>query len=407
MKSALPGFAKFLFVAFCLSFAAFQLYNYIVAAVETEVAEYVTVEKTERAEGFFVRNEKLIISQKGGEAYFTVEDGARVKKGTKLAEMYLTGNGAEKRRQADETEIQIEGLKAVRASVGNFDIDTAKTDKEIREKIFALLKEQQQADAISVKSMRTQLEALTAKRNVILGGTNAIDAEIAKLEAELAKLKAETNAADETLYSDSTGYFVGAADGFETLLSPKNSLSMTVEDFKNLQQLAVGIEPTAGAVGKIIPDFEWYFITALTVEQAEGVTAGNTIKIRFPFVSDREMTVNVESVSATSDGMRMVVFKSGEFYTELNHLRCQTVELVKEKYSGLKVSESAVKLVDGETGVYVRIGDEVKFRKITTVFKKDSYFVVSTKNEETGYIKPYDEVIVKGVDLHDGKIIKT
>ena len=64
-------------------------------------------------------------------------------------------------------------------------------------------------------------------------------------------------------------------------------------------------------------------------------------------------------------------------------------------------------IVDGEKGVYVKYGNLARWRKIQIVYQSEEYLLVAedgkvgTDNE----LRMFDEVIVEGTDLKDGKIL--
>ena len=63
--------------------------------------------------------------------------------------------------------------------------------------------------------------------------------------------------------------------------------------------------------------------------------------------------------------------------------------------------------MDGQRGVYVKYGNLQRFLKITTLYENDSYILipdngkVGTDNE----VRLYDEIIVQGTNLQDGKLL--
>ena len=54
------------------------------------------------------------------------------------------------------------------------------------------------------------------------------------------------------------------------------------------------------------------------------------------------------------------------------------VELVLKSYEGLKVPNDAVRILDGEKGVYIRSGGQAKFVRINPIYYGDTYAVSYT-----------------------------
>ena len=65
-------------------------------------------------------------------------------------------------------------------------------------------------------------------------------------------------------------------------------------------------------------------------------------------------------------------------------------------------------IVDGQWGVYIRYGDLVRFKNIAPIYENDEYMLLpvqSTASDSINQVVLYDEVIVSGRDLYDGKLL--
>ena len=88
-------------------------------------------------------------------------------------------------------------------------------------------------------------------------------------------------------------------------------------------------------------------------------------------------------------------------------LSLEEAKIYFESYEGLRVDADALHIVDGEKGVYVKYGNLARWRKIQIVYQNEEYMLVAedgkvgTDNE----LRMFDEVIVEGTDLRDGKIL--
>ena len=59
-----------------------------------------------------------------------------------------------------------------------------------------------------------------------------------------------------------------------------------------------------------------------------------------------------------------------------------------------------------DKGVYVKYGQEMQFKLVDIIYENEEYFVSENKETEpdrSKYVRVYDDVIVKGSDLYDGK----
>ena len=80
-------------------------------------------------------------------------------------------------------------------------------------------------------------------------------------------------------------------------------------------------------------------------------------------------------------------------------------KLIKNEYSGLKVSSRSIRTVDGVRGVYVVSGIEIKFVEVEILFSNEEYAICKLNTSDGSKLRLYDEVVVKGRGLYDGKSI--
>ena len=76
-----------------------------------------------------------------------------------------------------------------------------------------------------------------------------------------------------------------------------------------------------------------------------------------------------------------------------------------EEYTGFKISNTSIRTVDGEKGVYIVRGNLMGFRKIHVLYSTDAFSIVDNPKDSSDYIKLYDNVVTEGVDLYDNKLV--
>ena len=86
-------------------------------------------------------------------------------------------------------------------------------------------------------------------------------------------------------------------------------------------------------------------------------------------------------------------------------MRIEDIQIITEEHTGYKISNSAIRTVNGEKGVYVLRGNLIGFRKIHILYTTDEYTIVNNPQGESDYIKLYDKVVTKGVELYDNKLV--
>ena len=108
-----------------------------------------------------------------------------------------------------------------------------------------------------------------------------------------------------------------------------------------------------------------------------------------------------------ASGLAFFVLSCEYVGSDVLSLASATARIDFESFKGVRVSTKALNIVNGEKGVYVKYGNLARFRKITVLYQDDEYILVpeggkvGTDNE----VRLFDEVIVEGTDLYDGKIL--
>ena len=102
----------------------------------------------------------------------------------------------------------------------------------------------------------------------------------------------------------------------------------------------------------------------------------------------------------------VVVLALDTMNNELAQQRVLDITIVYEEHEGLKVDNRAIRFVDGQKGVYVFIASQVKFLPVEVLWQGENYSIVKQEaSADKKHLRIYDEIIVKGKNLYDGKFI--
>ena len=130
------------------------------------------------------------------------------------------------------------------------------------------------------------------------------------------------------------------------------------------------------------------------------------LKIVTSVKSSPELPVTVKKINISeSTSKAVVIFACNEMNSELASMRSGPMSVVKNEYSGLKVSRKALRVVDTVKGVYVVNGMQLKFVPIEIIYSTDDFLICDKQSDKENYLKLYDKVVVKGKNVYDGKII--
>jgi putative membrane fusion protein len=260
-------------------------------------------------------------------------------------------------------------------------------------------------DYEGAESLKNEYLNLQAKINVTRGAVSqsSVQVRIAELRFQVLQLEEQLSGALQYLTVPESGYFVSSADGYESILTFDSSDEITKEQIEEV--IANPMLPVAENVaGKVIDDYRWRMAAIIETDKVRAISQGSTISLRigaFP----RAVPAIVISASAQDDGTTVFVFECELLNEEFVKKRVASVRLLLGDYSGIRIPQSAIMFNDSnERGVYVRNGSVLEFRRVN-MLRSEADFVIVENTTEDGFLQLYDEIVVKGTDLYDGKVV--
>lgn len=133
--------------------------------------------------------------------------------------------------------------------------------------------------------------------------------------------------------------------------------------------------------------------------------------------------MKVEQIGPTADGQTVVVLSTNRFLSETTLLRRQTIELVFDDITGVRLPKKALRMedtvrTDEETGeqstvqqigVYALVGEQAEFKPVTVLYEEGDYCIVKPETpsgSEKKILRAGDDIIVTSGELFDGKVIR-
>lgn len=386
-------------------FAVYFIYQAFASLMPltTGTAVYYTAYDGIQTTATIIRDETVITDSSSGVRYFVVEDGEKVSKGGVIANVYAGQQDAQTFADISALEKQIASLQDIQAYNNTEALDMDLLNNRIDASLFSLMSACQNGIFTGTSDDRDELFKYLNRKKTALGEETDYSAVTASLSARLADLKASAPAAVSKITSAVSGYFVSTADGFEKVLTPDTAKSMTPEQLGSLQAQPAD----SSAVGKIVSDYTWYMSCIIPLKESAAFKVGDTVKIRTALPSAAELKVTVEAINLGSDDDVLMVLSCYNMNGELATVRSIPITVVTGEYAGLRISNSAVRIVDGKTGVYVISGMQARFVEVNILHTAGGYTLCEMNNtNSTDQLRLYDEVIEKGRNLYDGKIIR-
>ena len=237
-------------------------------------------------------------------------------------------------------------------------------------------------------------------------GSSYIKRVIESVDNEINQIHEETGAALKSLSSPSAGYFYSSIDGYE-YLKMSDYQEPTVSIYNTLMQMPKQ-DVADDAVGKLQHYSYWAFIAEVPSDIATDLYVGKSVILEFELdeIGSTRVSTFVDYISRSVNDMNAVRFRCGTLTSELFGIRKQSPHMILKTYSGLKVSNDALRVLDNVTGVFVLSAQRILFKPVEILFVTDEYSLVKPKITTGEYaLKAQDEVVIGGKGLADKKIM--
>ena len=377
-----------------------------------------TVDDSLEATGFLVREERVLASP-GGIVDLLPEEGEKVSRGETVALLYQNDSGLARKEELQSLTMEKEQLQYAleRTQSGG---DSSQLSQQVIDAIVALRSSVSTGDLTQLEDETLLLKSLVYKRDFTFNGGEEDGDAAAAIQSSIDAVDAQAAQDTSRLTASQAGVFSGQTDGYESLLTPALLETITPGQLSQLDRQRP--QPDAGAVGKLVTDATWYFVCAMGEEEAGRLIEGRTVTVRFSRDWSGEVDMKVERVGETPENGRVtVVLSSDRYLSETTLLRKQTVELVFDSQTGIRVPTQAVRVeertvTDPETeeekqelvtGVYVLVGQQAEFKPVTILAQLEDFALVKSADSSDGKkaLRAGDEVILSSVELFDGKVI--
>ena len=351
------------------------------------------------ASGFVVREEELLYSQYGT-TVLNCAEGAHVAANDTVATGDRSEDAKTRQTRIDELSGQIEQLQYAWSAVSSV-YDQAALDADIAGDLAQLSRYLALRDMNSVSDLSPELKGLILRRTGSDSDSGSLQARISTLQAELETLEAQSAGDTSAILAGKAGTFSAAVDGYESVLTPERLMEMTVAEFESVQP----DETDANAIGRLVTSATWYYACVVPASELSGVEEGNRATLTFARDYYQPVTMRVARLGGNEAGSRLLVLSSDRALQNVTLLRQQSAEIVFTSYSGLRVPKSAVRVENGQTGVYILEGTLAKWKPITILHDTGESYVVTLDTSSTNNLWPGDELIINAKNLYDGKVV--
>ena len=387
-------------------YMGYHIFMSAYSPIKTEIAvlydEYETVDTT----GLVVRSETMIPLTQQGFVYYIAENGSRVSKDGKIADLFTNQEAAVVKQQLRSLDEEIQQLKTIEEQGQNNRTNLDIINTQLYKAQASVIGQMSQPHLDGIDKLSADLLALMNKQQITIGRADGFEARMTALTSERASLAAKDAAPISAVYSPTAGYFVNTVDGLEAVINADTIAEITTDDIRR----AMETEPTVDStkyIGKVVGSYEWYLVCVLPAEEMTRLPMESTVRLRLPFVSNETIPVTVIAENRDRDGNMAVVFRCDYMSADLSDIRLEQVQVLVKQHSGLRVPDEAVRFNEAqEPGVFVQEGNVIRFRRIRVVYHSEyeDYSICEVVNEDN-YLQVYDDIVTEGKNLYDGKIV--
>ncbi len=383
----------------------------------TETAVLVTVNDSVDARAYVFRDETVLAKDNNGTTVTVVSDGERVSKGQLLANIYPNEEDSVLQDEINRIDRRIAIIDDSSVDSRYVITDLSKIDGDIGEifsDVYSSASKGKISDAVDASAL---LLVELNRRDLIVNTESDYTNEREELIKRRNAIERKINTNSSSVYASSSGYFYGETDGYEEIFTVDLVDTLTLESFKELTQSDSDLSLAASGAVKIINDYVWYTVCEIPSDKAAFLEENKSYKLTYPESGDAEITMKlIRKITETTSAEALAVFRANVMPDDFNFKRGQKAEIVLKETSGLSIPKKALRVIDGVNGVYVLIGDVIHYRSVDIIDETDNYYIVrygkssdafEEEKAESPYkqISLYDNVIVSGKELFDGKIV--
>ncbi len=388
-------------------YMGYHIFMSAYSPIKTDIAvlydEYETVDTT----GLVVRNETLIPLTQQGFVYYIAENGSRVSKDGKIADLYASQETAVIRQQLRSLDAEIAQLQSIEEQGQNNRTNLDIINTQLYKAQAAVIAEMSEPHMSQIDTVSADLLALMNKQQITIGRATSFEARLSALNSQRAALAAQDADPTSSVYSPMAGYFVNTVDGMEAVINADTITAITTEEIRRAMETEPTVDNTR-YIGKVVGSYEWYLVCVLPAEEMTRLPMDSTVRLRLPFVSNETIPVTVVAENRDRDGNMAVVFRCDYMSADLSDIRLEQVQVLVRQHSGLRVPDEAVQFnANQEAGVFVQEGNVIRFRRIRVVYhsEHEDYSICEVVNEDN-YLQVYDDIVIEGKNLYDGKIVR-
>ncbi len=400
------SWSKIVAVVLCVVILLYMTYNafaYTYSPISTQrLTEETSFEQTFEFTGFVLRDETTIDAATSGTVISLAVDSTRVAKGDCIAVSCNTDEEASVYTRLQAAKEEYERLLQIDNQSGVNELDSEKLNEGIRQSYTELMDKIFTGNYSSIEDSLEEINSKSATKQILSNGSIDLSGALSGLQAEIDTLE-NKNVKYTEIEAPASGYYINNLDGYESALNYHEVMSLTPEQIENAIKSQPKQQPSKS--GKLVSSYQWFVVGLVEANQPEKFSAGKSITVNFPDEGLYDIQMKVESAEVSGEKLK-VILSSTLMNEALANIRIEKVQVVEKSFNGFKIPSKAIRFdKENNSGVYVLRGKIISFIPVEILHTDDDYVIVSSSKTGGKGLTLYDDVITKGRDIHDGKVI--
>ena len=389
-----------------LIFVAVECFSVLNVSLKTQTAYVTTVYDTVDAKALVIRDEKQ--AQSGsGVAVATVSDGEKVALGGSIAMLFSSSENAQQYSNYLELEKERKYyIDLINVSVGSV-TDIESLESSILTDVNGFIRSAARSDNQGAQSYSYNINEDFTKRALLIGEQIDFTAVLQEINDKISAINVNTCKPSGYVTAEASGYYSRYTDGLEGAFDYSSVSKLDVDTLNSYFAQAESASGTVQGSGKIINNYVSYLCCIVDSEDVVGLKNGESLKV-YAKSSNKELNCKIVSGAETAafgGAQTALILSCNEMSSEISSMRLEDIEIRVRSYTGIKVSSSAVHELDGEKGVYALVSNIAKWRRADILYTGEDYVILSYNDPDiSNGIKLYDEIIIRGKDVKDGKV---
>ena len=382
------------------SFSASNVKMQIQTANETVAYDSVS------AKALAVRQEAVLPADSSQMLLPTVDDGDKVAVNGEVAKVFSSPDVAARYVEINDLNEELNRLTALENSSSGLVTDLESANRSIVESLNRYVCDRANEKTQDVSKELANINNSIVKQQLIIGESIDFSQMKSSISQQISTLSSMGYKPQGNLTTDKSGIFSTFTDGFENIADYNNIDSFTVENLESCFEQIEKSEDKDNHFGKMIYNYDWYFICTVNSSDLGNLKDGDSVDVCLKNDADTVYKMKIVKGADVSPETEktLLVLQSNDMNSKITSLRVEDIEIRLKKYEGIKVPKKAIRVVDEKTGIYALVSYKIEFREIEILYSDDDYAVVKYEPEKEDGIRLYDQIIVEGKDLYDGKV---